>query len=125
MNNDELKTCEVCGKIKHISDFSKSYKHRCKECVAKQTKAKRQDKVFGLRQAVNKTKRLALQTWKASQSIANHLAFRGFDPNEEKPRVVTYDETEILLVYGGTQMDIEEAIDLMRQKGFIEKEDWQ
>ena len=32
----EGKTCEICGKT-----FSKSYKGRCKECVARLTKEKR------------------------------------------------------------------------------------
>lgn len=31
----KVKKCEVCGKTKHISEFSKSYKNRCKTCVAK------------------------------------------------------------------------------------------
>ena len=37
----QYKVCEVCGEEKHISDFSKSYKHRCKKCVARQTKEQR------------------------------------------------------------------------------------
>lgn len=34
----ETKKCEVCGQTLPLSAFSKSYKGRCKECVAKQTK---------------------------------------------------------------------------------------
>ncbi len=37
----ETKTCEVCGQTLPLSAFSKSYKGRCKECVAKLTKEKR------------------------------------------------------------------------------------
>lgn len=37
----QYRVCEVCGEEKHISDFSKSYKHRCKKCVAQQTKEQR------------------------------------------------------------------------------------
>ena len=37
----EEKTCEICGKILSLSAFSKSYKGRCKECVARLTKEKR------------------------------------------------------------------------------------
>lgn len=37
----ETKTCEICGKTLPLSAFSKSYKGRCKECVARQTKEKR------------------------------------------------------------------------------------
>lgn len=39
MNN--MKKCEVCGKMKPISDFSKSYKNRCKECVASMARIRR------------------------------------------------------------------------------------
>lgn len=35
------KKCEVCGRLLPETDFSKSYKHRCKDCVAKQTREKR------------------------------------------------------------------------------------
>lgn len=35
------KTCEICGKTLPLSAFSKSYKGRCKECVARLTKEKR------------------------------------------------------------------------------------
>lgn len=35
MDHLEVKKCETCGKTKHISEFSKSYKNRCKDCVAK------------------------------------------------------------------------------------------
>lgn len=30
----EKKKCEICGQMKPLGDFSKSYKHRCKACVA-------------------------------------------------------------------------------------------
>ena len=31
---EQSKRCEVCGQLKPVEDFSKSYKNRCKECVA-------------------------------------------------------------------------------------------
>lgn len=37
----ETKRCETCGKTLPVSDFSKSYKNRCKQCVAEITKEKR------------------------------------------------------------------------------------
>lgn len=37
----KTKTCEICGKTLPLSAFSKSYKGRCKECVARLTKEKR------------------------------------------------------------------------------------
>lgn len=40
------KKCEVCGEVKSLSDFSKSYRNRCKACVAQQTKQKRMQKVL-------------------------------------------------------------------------------
>ena len=39
---ERVKKCTVCGKVKYESEFSKSYPHRCKECVAKHTKEVRQ-----------------------------------------------------------------------------------
>ena len=41
------KKCEVCGRLLPESEFSKSYKHRCKKCVAKQTKEKRDNAKYG------------------------------------------------------------------------------
>jgi hypothetical protein len=35
------KVCEICGKEKPLSEFSKSYKNRCKECVAEITRENR------------------------------------------------------------------------------------
>lgn len=38
---EKRKKCEVCGRELPESEFSKSYKKRCKKCVAEMTKAKR------------------------------------------------------------------------------------
>lgn len=38
MGHLEVKKCETCGKTKHISEFSKSYRNRCKVCVAEHTR---------------------------------------------------------------------------------------
>lgn len=35
------KKCEICGKVKPIEEFSKSYRNRCKQCVAEQTRVQR------------------------------------------------------------------------------------
>ena len=35
------KRCEVCGQLKPVEDFSKSYKNRCKECVASMARIRR------------------------------------------------------------------------------------
>lgn len=33
--------CEICGQMKSQQEMSKSYKHRCKECVARLTRIER------------------------------------------------------------------------------------
>lgn len=38
------KKCEVCGRELPLSGFSKSYRNRCKECVAAQVRSERQNK---------------------------------------------------------------------------------
>lgn len=40
------KTCEICGQKKPLSEFSKSYKKRCKECVAEMQRSKRAEKRY-------------------------------------------------------------------------------
>ena len=37
----ETKKCEICGRELPISEFSKSYKNRCRECVAQMMREKR------------------------------------------------------------------------------------
>ena len=39
--DDKIKRCEICGEVKPLSEFSKSYKNRCKKCVAEETRSKR------------------------------------------------------------------------------------
>lgn len=41
MENENYKVCESCGRKLPESMFSKSYKNRCKECVAEQTRQRR------------------------------------------------------------------------------------
>ena len=38
----ETKKCEICGENKPQSEFSKSYRNRCRACVAEQTRNNRQ-----------------------------------------------------------------------------------
>jgi len=35
------KKCEVCGVVKPLSQFSKSYRNRCKQCVAEAARSNR------------------------------------------------------------------------------------
>lgn len=39
------KICEVCGRELPLSDFSKSYKNRCRECVAAKVRSERKHKM--------------------------------------------------------------------------------
>lgn len=41
------RTCEICGRPTAEADFSKSYKRRCKECVARGAREARQGKAEG------------------------------------------------------------------------------
>lgn len=38
----EKRKCEICGEMKPQNEFSKSYKHRCKACVAEAARNERQ-----------------------------------------------------------------------------------
>lgn len=38
MDKSDYKVCTECGQEKHVSEFSKSYPHRCKACVAEHTR---------------------------------------------------------------------------------------
>lgn len=41
MTEPQTKKCEVCGEIKPLADFSKSYRNRCKPCVAEMRRKSR------------------------------------------------------------------------------------
>lgn len=41
MTEPKTKKCEVCGEIKPLADFSKSYRNRCKPCVAEMRRKSR------------------------------------------------------------------------------------
>lgn len=38
-----MKECEMCGEMKPLPQFSKSYKNRCKQCVADAARQRRAD----------------------------------------------------------------------------------
>lgn len=42
MDKSDYKVCTECGQEKHVSEFSKSYPHRCKPCVAEHTRIVRE-----------------------------------------------------------------------------------
>lgn len=41
MTESKTKECEICGARKPVADFSKSYKYRCKACVAAEARMHR------------------------------------------------------------------------------------
>lgn len=54
---ETIRKCAVCGKEKPISEFSKSYPKRCKECVAEHTRQVRAEAKQDTERAVPKDNR--------------------------------------------------------------------
>lgn len=80
----EYKICEVCGQEKHISNFSKSYKSRCKKCVAAQTKEKRKKQTMNtnsikdLKHPLTYEEKLELADWMIKSFSADyHITLTG------------------------------------------------
>ena len=75
----EYKICEVCGQEKHISNFSKSYKSRCKKCVAAQTKEKRKKQTMNtnsikdLKHPLTYEEKLELADWMTESFSLNSV----------------------------------------------------
>lgn len=97
MNKETSKTkrCEICGEIKPIEEFSKSYRNRCKQCVAEQTRSMRAlNKVaktgsLGFNCEVTSVgKQLALETIGASEVILATYLFNMFKEFPEKEKIV-------------------------------------
>ena len=78
----ETKTCEICGQTLPLSAFSKSYIGRCKECVAKLTREKRNGII-----AMDKPKHIDWEQRRyeiATAAMVGQLAspvVEGIDPN--------------------------------------------
>ncbi|MBD5204988.1 MAG: hypothetical protein HDS84_01225 [Bacteroidales bacterium] len=65
----EKKKCEICGQMKPLGDFSKSYKHRCKACVAEAARSYRKNQKVNehhLGEALNKAPIVPLQEVRAT-----------------------------------------------------------
>lgn len=65
--------CEICGEWKETKEMSKSYKHRCKACVAELTRKSREHmpKSSGKRGSMLEPQRIAIAT-AAMQSIVSN-----------------------------------------------------
>ena len=87
----ETKTCEICGQTLPLSAFSKSYKGRCKECVAKLTREKRNGII-----ATDKPKQIDWEQRRyeiAKAAMVGQLAspvVEGIDPNPSMQDVCTW-----------------------------------
>lgn len=89
------KKCEICGEIKFIGDFSKSYKNRCKSCVAEHTRSIRalqkaaKTGAFGFTYEITSIdKQLALETIGASEVVLATYLFNMFKEFPETEKIV-------------------------------------
>lgn len=89
------KKCEICGAVKPIEEFSKSYRNRCKKCVAEQARNMRELKkiaktgAFGFTwNSISIHKQLALETIDASEIILSTYLFYMFKEFPEKEKMV-------------------------------------
>lgn len=89
------KRCEICGKIKYIGEFSKSYRNRCKKCVAENTRNIRELRKIAKTGLLGFTcevtsidKQLALETIGASEIILATYLFNLFKEFPEKEKIV-------------------------------------
>lgn len=69
--------CEICGKYKPSNEFSKSYPHRCKPCVAEQTRLSRKEKKM---QSAIKNK----IDWEARRYELVKISLNGYLPHIDK-----------------------------------------
>lgn len=89
------KKCEICGEIKFIGEFSKSYKNRCKKCVAEQTRSVRalnkaaKTGAFGFTCEVTSiSNQLALEIIETSVNILTNELEYMFNNFPQKDRII-------------------------------------
>ena len=75
-----------------------------------------------LRNAVEKAKMKLNEASCAVQEIETHLTFAQF--NGDTPRVGACNGDEIILVYYGREMTVEDAIEIMEDYGYITPDDF-
>lgn len=88
MNNMEensiAKKCEICGEIKPIDAFSKSYKNRCKDCVAKMTRLARKEEAIKQMEVINDNLERAVdEYWRQVRVKAAISAMQAMYSNRE------------------------------------------
>lgn len=72
----------------------------------------------GLRKAIKLAEKKQNEADLAVQAIQKHLAFSGFDTNDE-PVAVMCSGNEIILEWHGAELDINSVVDYMENGGFI------
>lgn len=77
INLSEEKKCEVCGEYKPIREFSKSYPHRCKSCVAEGARLSRKGQKM---QSADKNK----IDWEARRFELVKISLNGYLPLIDK-----------------------------------------
>lgn len=79
--NQETRKCEVCGEIKPVADFSKSYRNRCKLCVAVEARMRRASQST----AVEKICSMKWQELNLTDAlIGMHVLVKGYNRNTGK-----------------------------------------
>lgn len=77
INLSEEKKCEVCGEYKPIREFSKSYPHRCKSCVAEGARLSRKGQKM---QSADKNK----IDWEARRFELVKISLKGYLPHIDR-----------------------------------------
>lgn len=114
MDKTKEKKCEVCGEVKPLSQFSKSYRNRCKQCVAEATRQKRaEDKAFWEDVAKQQQEQRAASlrhelTKIALQGIMAHSEIEGMNTREVAEMAVDIAD-ETLRALSITKVEFENA----------------
>lgn len=87
----ETKTCEICGQTLPLSVFSKSYKGRCKDCVAKLTREKRNGTTNITHRSINwEQRRYEI----AKDMLCALYTDEGFDAREKNDAMFEYQDLD-------------------------------
>lgn len=84
----ETMICEVCGQAKTSEEMSKSYKQRCKSCVAEMTRNNRQNKVHAVTKNDHRTDLAAVEVRLVEAAISSLV-------KKTEGRIMKYDCNEI------------------------------
>ena len=76
---ETIRKCSVCGKEKPVSEFSKSYPNRCKECVAENTRKVRKEAKEGKMRTGSLTVGLELSKEDVKQFIKDSIDERAWE----------------------------------------------